>query len=779
MRAMSASPPLHRPLRPLQPWWPLLLGALVFAAGLALALAWLPEWRAGQLPKERLFVERYRELAGRAGVRLAAGEPQVSLASSGDDLALAGAAADRQGPRAVSPRLAGLQIRVEQEGTLAGDPTARTFAVRFSPNASPRALSWTAPGLSGIFSSPMQYIPRSRAEAFLRLLLAPGEPLGSPFEEGESDTALLYSLPGTRPAEHISLTLIPGSALVVQRSPGTVGLARARASRIDIGHLLRQFFPYLLLLAIAASLFFFLASRGRIDLKNGAILAVFTLVASIGGLVGTPTDLASLGSVLLSLGSRTLWVFLAWSAGESFIRSTSPDFTTSLDALRVGRLGPRGGRALLSGLALGTTLAGLRLLAHATALALPRIWPEEASLRLPIFGSASPIGDGITLAAEALVLLAFARRFLPASWAVPVAALAGTFFISPLDLHPYAAGLVANFALLALLFYGGRRFGLTAFLTAAMTSFLLPAAAFSALHLDWLPGSFALTAGDSVAFLLLGLVGLRRSEQVELERLTPPAFIRRLEEERRVRYEMDLLSRMQLGLLPEHVPELPGWQIAARSLLATEAGGDLYDFLFTGDEGKEDRRLWIAAGDVAGHGYSCSIVQAMTTAALTSLITPGRTPAEVLKEVDRVIRRGGSRRNFTSLALLRLDLATGEALYANAGHPYPLLLENGEVREIALPGLPLGQGPKREYADLPLTLPPDSVLVFCSDGLYEAADWTGAAYGYERPSEILRWTFRRPAEAIVEALLADWRRHLKNEDAPDDTTVLVIKRRGG
>jgi sigma-B regulation protein RsbU (phosphoserine phosphatase) len=225
------------------------------------------------------------------------------------------------------------------------------------------------------------------------------------------------------------------------------------------------------------------------------------------------------------------------------------------------------------------------------------------------------------------------------------------------------------------------------------------------------------------------------------------------------------------------VPELPGWEIAARSLLATEAGGDLYDFHTIGTDGRLDGHLWIAAGDVAGHGYSCSIAQAMTTAALTSLIAPDRLPSAVLQDVDRVLRRGGRRRNFTSLALLRLDLATGEALLANAGHPYPLLLDNGEVREIELPGLPLGQGPKREYQDLALTLAPGSVLVLCSDGLFEAPDWNGTPYGYEHPSEILRWTARRPAEAILEALLADWRRHLHNEEPPDDTTVLVIKRR--
>jgi serine phosphatase RsbU (regulator of sigma subunit) len=773
---MSESPYSHPLPWPLRPGWLLLLGSLVFAAGLALALAWLPEWRAGSLPAEKLFLERYRELAGQAGVRLVPGEPRVSLANSRDDLPLAGAAYDRQSPRAVPPQLAGFKVRVEQEATIPG-VTGYVLGILFSPDGGPRALDWQQSGFSLFNASSMQLMSRPQIEPFLRPLLAPGETLGPPLEGASDNWRFFYGLPGVRPSQHIAVAAIPGNQLILRRSPGTLGQALARAHRFDLGTILRSSFPTLVLLLLVGGLFFHLVSRRVIDLKNAGLLAAITLVASGGALFHAPPDRASILWTLTSMVGRAFWVFLAWAAGESFIRSSSPDFTTSLDALRVGRLGPRGGRALLSGLGLGAALAGLLLTAEAIALALPRVWPEAPSLRLPIFDTASPPGDGIALAAGALVLLALCHRVLAPRWAIPAAAAVGAVLLAPLDLHPYSAGLLANFSVLLFLFYGGRRFGLTAFLTAAMTAYLLPAAAFSALHLDWLPGTFALTAGDPMALLLLGLLGLKRPEQVELERLIPPAFIRRQEEERRVRYEMDLLSRMQLGLLPEHVPEIPGWQIAVRSLLATEAGGDLYDFLYTGELGAGGH-LWIAAGDVAGHGYSCSIVQAMTTAALTSLITPGRTPAEVLREVDRVIRRGGSRRNFTSLALLRLDVTTGEALYANAGHPYPLLLENGEVREIALPGLPLGQGPKREYADLPVTLPPDSVLVFCSDGLFEAADWTGTAYGYERPSEILRWTFRRPAEAILEALLADCRRHLRNADAEDDTTVLVLKRRG-
>ncbi|HYX26845.1 MAG TPA: PP2C family protein-serine/threonine phosphatase, partial [Thermoanaerobaculia bacterium] len=217
-----------------------------------------------------------------------------------------------------------------------------------------------------------------------------------------------------------------------------------------------------------------------------------------------------------------------------------------------------------------------------------------------------------------------------------------------------------------------------------------------------------------------------------------------------------------------------GWEIAARSVLASEAGGDLYDFLRDAAG-----RLWIAAGDVAGHGYSCAIMQAMVKAGLVSLVAPEETPGRVLSQLDRVLRGAGTEHSFTTLALIRLDPATGEALLANAGHPYPLVLARGSAggtTEIALPGLPLGQGPVRSYEDRAFDLPPASVLLLCSDGLFEAMDRNGNAYGFERAREVLRVMGHRPPLEIVDALLNDCRRHLGAEEPPDDVTVLVVKR---
>jgi len=463
----------------------------------------------------------------------------------------------------------------------------------------------------------------------------------------------------------------------------------------------------------------------------------------------------------------------AWSAGESFLRSIQPGFTTSLDLLRARRLGPRGGRALLYGLGLGSLLAGFRLASLSLVAALPGAWPIGLSLSVPVLKISNPFSDGVLTAALIATIVALTLRFLPARRASWVALLLGFLAVVPFvtPFQPWPVQILIAVAQGAFLVWVLRGFGLTALLITAVASFLLPAAVFSIRHFAWMPVPAMVTAGPAAALLALGWIGLSRSEQIEREGRQLPAFLRRIEEEDRLRYEMDLLSRMQLGLLPEQPPTIEGWEIAVRSLLATEAGGDFFDFL------DEEGRLWVAAGDVAGHGYSCAIAQAMTAAALTSLIHPGVTPAGVLHSIDRVLRRNRAHRNFTTLALLRLDLATGEGTLANAGHPFPLLAADGEVAEIPLSGLPLGQGPDRRYTETTIRIPPGGVLLFCSDGLFEATDWQGNAYGYERPRELLRTLGDRPANEILEALFADWRHYAGSDGPPaDDTTVLVLKR---
>jgi len=750
-----------------------LLGVLSFAGGLALAFHRLPEWRSAPVPPPSRFIERFREQSGRLSFQPTNRQrPHLTLATQIIDLDLT-CDARRPGAPATAESYS-ICVEARQDGVLPGDGRARELALYFSPQGLPRAAAWIGNHIlfNAVVENPVA--PRERVEAFTRVLMYPGETLGPPHSAlVYRSAATLYDLRGSAPAEHVLILSLAGGGLIAMREHGTAAEGLARQTTLRWGPFIEGSARTLFVLGVCI-LFLVLVGKRRVDMVNGGVLAAIilaTLTPELFTHAPTPGNLAVQGLFILI---KVLWIFLVWSAGESLIRSYRPLFTTSLDSLRAGRIGPRGGRALLFGLFLGAVMAGTRLAFLSLAVDVPAIWPEKASLTLPLASLGdNPFGRSIALAGAVVLLLAAFLRVLPARWAAVAASVAAVFcWYVPVHLANFWVALGVQFFLVAVLIWALRAFGLTALLVASVSFYLLPAAVYSSLNLAWMPWTFAGSAGLMTAFLLLGLIGLGRPYSVEAHRLQPPPFIRRIEEERRLRYEMQLLARMQVGLLPS-VPEVPGWEIAARSILATEAGGDLYDFLFDGDG-----KLWVAVGDVAGHGYSCAIVQAMTTAALTSLIRPGSLPSEILVQVDRVIRRGGSPRNFASLTLLRLDPETGEVLISNAGHPFPLLILDGDVSEIVLPGLPLGKGPQRTYLDFNLHLPPGSALVFCSDGLCETQDWQENPYGFDRPREVLRQAPNAPAESLLQILLADWRRHLGSEEPPDDTTVVVVRRAG-
>jgi len=739
------------------------LGLALFAAGAALALALLPEWSAVHLRGERYFAARYRETAARAGFRLTPGEPRVSLTTGGAPV--------RQ-PLPV--RDSNLRLEVSHAVQNPGEARPQILDATFLPEGRLRQIEWQNYGVS-VFQPQEPGAYERMARQLVSVLLEPGESPGAVREERGPGFVVkrAYEIVGGSPGERIEVTLSPPYVVEAERLA-----ARAAGSslfgRDPLWSFAVRILVYVALFLAIAGIFLALLVRGQIGLTNGAILALATLLSAnlAEALSLQPGAWLSYIRFLLSAPGLALWVFLVWSAGESLLRALRPDFTTSLDTLRLGRLGPRGGRALLLGFGYGAGLAGLRLALPALAAALPWISPGRSSLSLPIFSlEGSPLGSGISMAATTALALALALRFLPERWTLPAASLLAGYVLSPFRIDPFAARLAAGIAFAAVLVWIARRHGLTALLAASVTSFLLPAALFSGLHFDWLPGSFVLTAGLSALLLLFGFVGISRSGEEERGNLPAPAFMRRLTEERRIRHEVGLLARMQEGLLPSEMPRLPGYEIAARSVLASEAGGDLYDFL-TDEAGQ----LWIAAGDVAGHGYSCAVAQAMVKAGLLSLIEPEESPAGVLRRLDRVLRGVSSDHTFTSLALIRLDPATGEAELANAGHPYPMLAEFGRVTEIELPGLPLGRGPTFPYEVRPFRFPSGAALVLCSDGLFEALDRNGNAYGFERAREVLKAMGHRPAVEIVDALLNDLRRHLGPEPAPDDVTVVVVKR---
>src|SRR5215218_5573125 len=163
------------------------------------------------------------------------------------------------------------------------------------------------------------------------------------------------------------------------------------------------------------------------------------------------------------------------------------------------------------------------------------------------------------------------------------------------------------------------------------------------------------------------------------------------QERERIEQELRVARLIQQTLLPKHVPDLEGYQLAAYYQPAREVGGDFYDFLEL-DEG----HLGLVVGDVTDKGVPAALVMATTRTMLRASAQRLDSPAEVLRQVNDVIVRDIPPNMFITCLYAILDTRSGKLRYANAGHDLPYLRHKGrpgDTTELRATGMPLGLCP--------------------------------------------------------------------------------------
>ena len=231
-------------------------------------------------------------------------------------------------------------------------------------------------------------------------------------------------------------------------------------------------------------------------------------------------------------------------------------------------------------------------------------------------------------------------------------------------------------------------------------------------------------------------------------------------------------ATLQRSLLPDSVPQIPGWEVAALYRAAgadpeLEVGGDFYDFI-------ETPNGWMAViGDVTGKG-----VEAAT---LTSLLRHGARfigqadprPAAILWRLDLALKQRSSLSLCTTLCVA---LGAGSVMLSSAGHPMPLLARrDGKVREIGDPGRLLGLANPYVWQDQELAVEPGEMLLLYTDGV---TDTRGARerFGDARLRELLAGAGKRSPQELLDLLDAELASFQVGDQA-DDTAVLAMRRR--
>src|SRR5688572_3097584 len=189
--------------------------------------------------------------------------------------------------------------------------------------------------------------------------------------------------------------------------------------------------------------------------------------------------------------------------------------------------------------------------------------------------------------------------------------------------------------------------------------------------------------------------------------------------------QLELARAVQQRFNPAS-PRLPGFDIAAASHPSDETGGDYCDFIDA-----PNGVLYVAIGDVSGHGFDAALIMALTRAYMRSFATLGMDVGEVLGRVNRAIVGDLEANRYVTMLLVRLDVEAGTVTYASAGHIPGVLLDGSEGIDCTLDstGVPLGLFTDATFVTRQCRFGPRQILVLGTDGATETLDAQGADFG--------------------------------------------------
>lgn len=234
--------------------------------------------------------------------------------------------------------------------------------------------------------------------------------------------------------------------------------------------------------------------------------------------------------------------------------------------------------------------------------------------------------------------------------------------------------------------------------------------------------------------------------------------------------ERSLAAELQEQLLPRALPKLPGVEVCARYLTATDGmgvGGDWYDLLEL-----PGQRIGLVIGDVQGHNMRAAAVMGQLRSALRAYAAEGHEPAAVMSRTNRMMSDLDPSL-FATCAYVLLDLRSGVATVALAGHPPPFLRSaDGRVTPLEAPvGAPLGVAPEVEYQHREVVLSQGDLLALFTDGLVEDSR-RGIDEGLDALGALLRQSSVADLDALADRLVSE---SLPEDGRSDDVAVLVVR----
>jgi sigma-B regulation protein RsbU (phosphoserine phosphatase) len=240
----------------------------------------------------------------------------------------------------------------------------------------------------------------------------------------------------------------------------------------------------------------------------------------------------------------------------------------------------------------------------------------------------------------------------------------------------------------------------------------------------------------------------------------------------RKKYELKIAHDIQRSFLPETVPSLKGFDLAAINHSAKEVGGDFYDFIPI-----SDHQIGLTIGDVSGKSVSAALFMALSRTIVRASAAGKTLVAESMKNANKLIAADAKSGMFVTLFYALLDSKERTLTYVNAGHNPPLIL-NGKTGDLALlkaKGIVMGAMEDSELEEKEIELNDGDLVVFYTDGVTEAFDKDFNQFGLDRLQYITKKYHNLSAEGLIGKIMEEVLSFSGEAPQSDDITLMVLK----
>lgn len=264
-------------------------------------------------------------------------------------------------------------------------------------------------------------------------------------------------------------------------------------------------------------------------------------------------------------------------------------------------------------------------------------------------------------------------------------------------------------------------------------------------------------------------------------------------EARELQAEMEEARKIQENLIPETLPEIPGYEVAGHYEPRGPVGGDYYDCieLSTGGWG-------LAIADVSGKGMQAALLMATLRAGLLSELTSSKVReesdsidmknelVEMAMTLNSLLYVSGTEEKYATFFYSHLNPETDTLTTLNGGHNPPLIVKNdGNIVWLGqdVGGLPLGMFPNdmvpliAKYEAEQIELESGDLIIFYTDGVTETVNTEDEFYDEERLEEVAKTSTDSDASHICNLIYRTVMDFQGDADQFDDLTLLVLRKK--